>query len=772
MQTSRDAQAARDRSAKLEEILILIHAELERLLLENSYLIEQLERRGDVISIEKFFERVDALRAGSVHEAVQRSQLENFQKRIRELSEEVDHWRGRCVDQTVKDQGRSQLELKLQEYEQKIVILTNELAHSTGLVQEKFRENSKLGEQLVSQELQLKSLKGADSNGGLNKFTQLLEEHVRLNEDLRRQRDACELEKERLQAQCNSYEEKLQLLLSEVDGLSQVLREYQTGQRSSLDTSSTRVQSYSQHPLSGEVAQLREQILQKSNEAREWQEKFIRAEMSSSQKDIHERVRDYEERIALFTSELERLNMLLQDKTRETEELRSKLAQAEVSEREKEILVGQTMKLNEIIAARVHEIEELKRKYQRIEVDLLDKITFTERASEYESRLEGALAENHRLNQLLTAKMSEMDELRQKSSFVRLVENENANLKLEISHIRDLLNKKTSEDGQVYSAKSQIELLSTEKGTLSFKLKEYTQRVEYLSKELERATLIINQRVVENDDLKFKLAANIVLLEDREKKMVEYQRLQELFVLTKIEVERLSLNKTGGSSFEPRALEEGEPFIHEFSQQINSELEFWRNKCSDLEIKLLERNAFRQGDDDKDARIVWLEDMLKRRNEEINEWRTKYTKLDAKTWSNEQLQANIEDLQGVIAKLTADNDRLAEVITEKGSEFALLASKSERLQNDLRENYQAQREVESLKEHISIQASHLANLESENNELRGKTQILLGEKAKYLRRAEDEIENSSKLMQMIDGLNREKQQLVEECMRGRSHSPQ
>ena len=66
----------------------------------------------------------------------------------------------------------------------------------------------------------------------------------------------------------------------------------------------------------------------------------------------------------------------------------------------------------------------------------------------------------------------------------------------------------------------------------------------------------------------------------------------------------------------------------------------------------------------------------------------------------------------------------------------------------------------------------MANLESENNELRGKNQILLGEKAKFLRRAEEEIDGNSKLMLMIDSLNRDKQQLIEECKRGRSHSPQ
>jgi hypothetical protein len=71
-----------------------------------------------------------------------------------------------------------------------------------------------------------------------------------------------------------------------------------------------------------------------------------------------------------------------------------------------------------------------------------------------------------------------------------------------------------------------------------------------------------------------------------------------------------------------------------------------------------------------------------------------------------------------------------------------------------------------------VQASHLANLESENNELRGKNQILLGEKAKFLRRAEEEIDGNSKLMLMIDSLNRDKQQLIEECKRVRSHSPQ
>ena len=380
------------------------------------------------------------------------STISEYQLKIRQLSENSEY---------------------LAKYEEKIGLLSRELERLNTVLREKSNENAELRETLARMEyeqrkIELVNRENEDLRKSINasnetiaryenKIALLSQEIERLNENLR------------LKVNENSNSEiKTRNLLQEIEALKRRNNEYEITITQQWETKWTR------------VTQENEELRRRLNELAE----------------VNRKVAEYENKIALLSQEIERLNGNLRNKVDENGQLNSK-AQALTQEidvlkrrnNEYEITITQQWETkwtritqeNEELRRRLNELGEVNRK-----------------VAEYENRIALLSQELERLNGNLRSKMNENDEL--SNSNYKLTQEidglKRRNNEYEVTVTREWESKVSRYNYEIEDLKGQLNRLSqdneelrrrlSELAEVNRKVAEYENRIALLSQELER----------------------------------------------------------------------------------------------------------------------------------------------------------------------------------------------------------------------------------------------------------------------------------------------
>ena len=122
----------------------------------------------------------------------------------------------------------------------------------------------------------------------------------------------------------------------------------------------------------------------------------------------------YENKIAILSQEIHRLNEMLKIKMNEVDDWRSKHSTLEISIHEKSGIEGELHRLKDMLDYRNHEIDEWRKKYNSLEVTIVELRSSQGKLFEYENKIALLSQEIERLQSMMKLRNEEIDEWKHK----------------------------------------------------------------------------------------------------------------------------------------------------------------------------------------------------------------------------------------------------------------------------------------------------------------------------------------------------------------------
>ena len=693
------------KSKDLESRIVVLGSEIERLHMILKTNLEEMDNYHSMIAnLEQRVSQVAVLEARCLEQDAE----------IRRLRDSIEEWIAKY----------SKLELLVgsnEGSEAKLQALSYEIERLNQILLAKQRENDELLSQirtlqasqgdfsnyetkvaLLSQEIERLKSVNAQKESQLSQYLRyesdynsMTTENNRLREDLQiisRETEEWRSRYSRLELEKNSslpeYENKIALLTQEIerqnalvrfkeDDLNALRAEYDRLEirLREASTNSSLISEYESKfaLLSQEIERLNNMLRVKDEDISQWRSRYDQLEISNREFGSYKsRLTEYENKIALLSQEIERLNSMLRTKDDELYSFRSRYEQLEVSSREmggyksrlseyenKLALLSQEVeRLNSMLRNKDDEIYGLRRDIQNLEISSRESASYQGQIREYENKLALLSQEVERLNGLVRTKESDLYAMKSKfeslevsnrelntyQSRARDYENKLAMLSQEIERLNSMLRTKDDELHTLNSRVSHWETMQSETITYKNKLSDYESRFALMAQEVERLNVNLRNKESELADYRSKYSSLEYRLQEQSTSSMELTRIRG--TLTEYE------NKLALLSQEVERL-------NSILRSKEGEIEEWRYKYSSLEG----RNA--QYSEEKMRYLVSEVDRLTRVLEENDRELKSYR---ARFVDSSNLQTRIDDLLMKFVLLCVEIDNLRAKLVDKDVE--------------------------------------------------------------------------------------------------------
>ena len=369
---------------------------------------------------------------------------EEVQTQLRLKTEECEQWRLKCQQlesqlRAMEDKlrrGAGDVDLIRSQYEAKISEYMNEIERLNGVLRVKLEEIERL------RGFQTKCI---EFEGQLVSYTNEIDA-------LRMELDRANLQKKQKADEAEEYRRKLMRLESEFNEINM------------------------------EISRLNDELNYKNRENGELKNKLSKLEITI--RELRERealIIEYENKIALLSQEVERLNSLLKRKGDEINNLNSTISSLEAELNSKE-----------------YEISDYKAKISKLEITIRDLKAKCEQIIALENQVAMLSQEIERLNSMLRGKTSELDNFKRSSTTFQTTIEER---EIELGNLRGDLNAKARQYDELNMKYTTI---VSELRSKDATIQEYENRIALLSQEVERLNSMMKTRANEIEEWKMK----------------------------------------------------------------------------------------------------------------------------------------------------------------------------------------------------------------------------------------------------------------------------
>ena len=631
------------------------------------------------------------------------------------------------------------LEMKLQEYENKMGLLTSEFERLNSVLVKEREEKEKLRRRNMELDSEISNLNKTNKqweiryNDTQRDFDNWKKRYAELEIKITEYRV--------FESKTKEYENKIALLSSEIQRLNDILGKF----RGEVENYKVKIIEYEGNLTEASkyrmmVQEWESRYNRLTKELEDWKRKHGELTISINEYRGYEgRLKEYENKIAMISSENERLNNMLRKEREEVSGLRMKVSEYEIILKDIPGLQGQIRQWESRYNLILKELDDWKKKHGDLNIQIIEFNEVRKKLTEFQNSSFLLNTEIERLNAILSREREEKEmlkrkcydfenalkemtqlqalikqwemrfgeaakrnddwerkygELQMKISEYRTIEiklkeyeNKIGMLSSEIERLNNVL-KSRGEDIEGWKRKySTLEISLIEARSLEIKIKEYEGTINMLQRELERLNDILRGK---HDDLekekvkRSKLEANISVIKSLEMRIEEYEN--KIAMITS-EIERLN-NLLG------KERDEKEKFrikIYEYEQKLNSfsnvqrELDTWRKRYGELEITLSEYRTYEIRVKEYENKLVLLSSELERlksmnnqKTEEIETWKIKYYKIESSLSQIRDYEMKIQMLGQEIDRLNDNHTKDIEEITiykQKWVEYSHLSTK-------------------------------------------------------------------------------------------------
>jgi uncharacterized small protein (DUF1192 family) len=140
--------------------------------------------------------------------------------------------------------------------------------------------------------------------------------------------------------------------------------------------------------LTQEIERLNGVLRQRAEEIDNWKSRYSKIEISITEyKGLEGRLREYENRIALLSQEIERLNGVLKSRADEIEQWRVNYSKLEITINEYKVIESRGKDMEGRVSMLLREIDDWKSRYSKLEISIGEYRNLEGRLKEYENRL-------------------------------------------------------------------------------------------------------------------------------------------------------------------------------------------------------------------------------------------------------------------------------------------------------------------------------------------------------------------------------------------------
>lgn len=636
----------------------------------------------------------------------------------------------------------------------------------------------------------------------LAKLSKILEEKVMENEEWRDKYQRLETllyEKGGLEARCLDFEDKERRFHNEIDRLAHESKlKSQENEQLLRKLRGIEIAMNDSINLQHEILRLKNILEEKLEEIDNWKSKCSRFEAILNEKgSLEGRSMEYERKIEMLTRDMEKLGFVYREKARENEELKVNLAKMDSQISDRSLLEGEIRKLKDILEGKLQEIDNLKAKNSGLELALQEKDGSQLRFRDYEEKIRALSNELEKVSSILRAKHEEIEEWRLKWAKIEGNLHDRELLETEIMKLKGILEYKLQEIENLKAFSSKTELKLAEIGQTEGRLKEYESKVQYMHQELEKMSNLLRMKHEEVEAMKLKCSKYETNLRDEAVLASEFGKMKD--ILEK-KLSELDDSKAKCSQYEIliNEMTKQEPLCKEMQKKIDiltreieklssvlkekaSEIEEWRLKYSKLEASIRDREGL-------EVEIFKLKEILQVKIRELDEWKSRYAKMEVYLSENSGLEGKIQDYENKIFNLMKEIERLGQVLQGKITELDEARGKISRLETYNRDTEVLERELRNMKEilggklienddlranntKLEYHLSEKGNYDDKLREYEDKVSLLANELEKmsrFLREKTEENEELRTLLAKLEGGSRDRDFLTNELLRMKS----
>ena len=597
------------------------------------------------------------------------------------------------------------LEAKCLDNEDKQLRLHNELDRLMRESRQKSQENEQILRKLRNMEIAMND--SINLQNEILRLKNILEEKL---EEIDGWKSKCSRfeailgDKGSLEARIPEYDRKIEVLAKDMEKLGYVYRE-KARENEELKVLLARQDSQisDRSLLEGEIRKLKDILESKLQELDNTKARNSALELALASKDGSEiRFREYEDKLRLVTSELEKLSQLLREKNEENEAWRVKWSRIEGNIRDREVLEGELRKMKGILEYKLQEIEQMKALNSKYELKLTEGQQIEGRIKEYEGKMQFLHQELEKMSHLLKNKHEEAEGLRLKCQRYETGLRDEEVLSAEFTRMKDILERKLQEIDDWKAKCSQYEVLLSEAKNEEPRRKETENKLDLLTREIEKLSNALREKMGEIEEWRVRYSRLESNVRDREGLEIEIIRLKELL------------------------------------QGKLKELDDWKSRYGKLEVYVSENSGLQARIEDYEGKIITLSKELERLGQalqmkisECDEARTRVSRLETVNRDGDVLEKELRNMKEIVGvkllendDLRTNNSRLEFLLSEKGNydgkmreyedKISLLANELEKLSRYLREKTE---ENEELRNHLAKQDNGNRDKDFINNEI-------------------------------------------------------
>lgn len=395
------------------------------------------------------------------------------------------------------------------------------------------------------------------------------------------------------------------------------------------------------------------------------------------------RLREYENKIAMISSENERINSLLKKEREESNILRAKVNEYEIILKDIPGLQGQVKQWEARYNLILKELDDWKKKHG----DLLGQVQEIPHLhmviQQWETRFADTMNELEHWKKQHGDLSGKMNDLRLLEVRIREYEEKLAMFSTEIERLNITLKGKVEEVEGWKKKYSQLEIQLAEARSLELKIRDYERMMNEMHMEIDRLNAILNEKHndLEREKVKrSKLEGDVNAIKALQMKLEEYENR---IAMLSSEIERLNslLNRERGEKEELKKKIGGlehenfdlKGYIHQLETQIanlKNEFEAFKARYLQLESSYNETRGWEARLREYENKIAMLTSEIQRlnslngqRSEEIEVWKSKFIKIESTMRQLSDYEVRLRILGEEIDRLNEQHDRDNEEIT-------------------------------------------------------------------------------------------------------------
>ena len=561
---------------------------------------------------------------------------------------------------------------------------------------------------------------------------------------------------ETFEARSREYEEKVAFFAAECEKLKQILTDKEE-EIMDLKEKFKEVAILEKEDLKENIGKLKQMLEVKLNEL-----DALTIHCSQLQRFLDEKQGE--------NNEIQRLKELLQLKINELDSYKENNENSLRIAEKNTILENELSRLARVLEGKVEENEDFHDKYQRLEGILSEKGGLEARCLDSEEKVMKLHSEMDRLIRDSRMKSQENEGLLRKLRNMEIAMNDSINLQNEIIRLKNILEEKLEEIDDWKAKNARFEAILGDKGSLEARIPEYERKIEVLSKDMEKLGFVYREKARENEELKVFLARQESQISDRGLLENEIRRLKEIL---EGKLQELDNNKARNSALELALADKDgtESRYREYQEKIrllsnelekvsvilgekNEEIEAWRVKWSKIEGNLRDREVL-------ENEVRKMRGILEKKLYEIEEIKALCTKYEMRFTECQQLEGRLKESEGKIQFLHQEIEKMSGLLQQKHEETEHFRLKCNRFETNLRDEEVLSTEFTKIKEILERKLEEIDQWKAKCSQY----EVLLSEadnNEPRLKEAEKKHELLTNEIQKLSNALREKMAEIEE----------